>query len=674
MPTNAPVKSPEENEKDGEENDSELSQKALVKFEVIEHASAESDDNSGNESSTLSREVTKEIRKRRNTIVNSFRLAELVPTTNTPHSQYRRKSIVILTTETVIDNKAEQHFFEGSRLAEWNENNQAISSFNKAISLKPEVVKNYIARGESYLQICDFQSAILNYKKACILDPDNDQTYARLAFLYFLQGQCLFDEKLYGEALESFSRAAEMKPEVIGYHTRSVACLAALQRHGECLALVNKRLEEETENPDLFIMRARLHELFRNSTLCYYDAKDALALAPDNAEAKTLMASLEKRAKDSRQQAIQLHLVGKVKEALSKISIAIETNPSVADFHVFRGALHRRQGDFNAAIDDYMLAMDKTDHNESNSTYKEAQRQLLLCYNDFAVECFSKGFYDEAVVLLNKAIKGEKKEKGLYINRGDCFFRLNELHFSLSDYQQALEMDSSDWSVRCRLSIVYNEFGILEYYDRHYLEAIDHLTTSIQYNPRIGAYYLSRARARYMIEDMDGARHDVLVALYLDPENKEIVSIFSRLFPGRAITDVMKSHMGMSAARQAEASIRETNSYRQLSQHATGAKNSDSATKFSGKSVLPPIRGSVFPEVRVCMEEQDFHISIIKGKKKATKTVQRALSARQDLSLKGPRVQSKVNSSSAHTQGSVVKFDGLSEKRTKDQKALVYFA
>ena len=61
-------------------------------------------------------------------------------------------------------------------------------------------------------------------------------------------------------------------------------------------------------------------------------------------------------------------------------------------------------------------------------------------------------------------------------------------------------MDSSDWSVRCRLSIVYNEFGILEYYDRHYLEAIDHLTTCIRFNPRIGAYYLSRARARYMIE------------------------------------------------------------------------------------------------------------------------------------------------------------------------------
>ena len=77
---------------------------------------------------------------------------------------------------------------------------------------------------------------------------------------------------------------------------------------------------------------------------------------------------------------------------------------------------------------------------------------------------------------------------------------LNELHFALADYQQALDMDPSDWAVKSRLSVVYNEFGILEYYDRHYLEAIDHLTTAIIYNPKVGQYYVSRARARYVIE------------------------------------------------------------------------------------------------------------------------------------------------------------------------------
>jgi len=78
-------------------------------------------------------------------------------------------------------------------------------------------------------------------------------------------------------------------------------------------------------------------------------------------------------------------------------------------------------GDFNAAIDDYLLALDKTDHDEDNATYLESQRQLLLTYNDFAVECFSKGYYEEAIILLNKAIKGEKREKGLYINRGGMY-------------------------------------------------------------------------------------------------------------------------------------------------------------------------------------------------------------------------------------------------------------
>ena len=62
--------------------------------------------------------------------------------------------------------------------------------------------------------------------------------------------------------------------------------------------------------------------------------------------------------------------------------------PCLVLFHICSGALHRLQADFNAAIDDYLLAMDKTDHNEGNKTYMEAQRQLLLCYNDFAVECF----------------------------------------------------------------------------------------------------------------------------------------------------------------------------------------------------------------------------------------------------------------------------------------------
>jgi len=87
-------------------------------------------------------------------------------------------------------------------------------------------------------------------------------------------------------------------------------------------------------------------------------------------------------------------------------------------YYFNRGALHRKLCDFNSAIDDFLLALDKCDHDEDSPVYNDSQRQLLLTYNDFAVECFTKGFYDEAIILLNKAIKGEKREKGLYVNRG----------------------------------------------------------------------------------------------------------------------------------------------------------------------------------------------------------------------------------------------------------------
>ena len=72
------------------------------------------------------------------------------------------------------------------------------------------------------------------------------------------------------------------------------------------------------------------------TTLCYYDVKDALSLDPDHQEALVLMANLEVKAEELKQQATQLNLVNRHRDALQKISIAIETNPSVPEYHILR--------------------------------------------------------------------------------------------------------------------------------------------------------------------------------------------------------------------------------------------------------------------------------------------------------------------------------------------------
>ena len=69
-------------------------------------------------------------------------------------------------------------------------------------------------------------------------------------------------------------------------------------------------------------------------------------------------------------------------------------------------------------MDDFLTAMDKVNHHQGSDVYRNASRQLVLTYNDFAMECFRQRHFNEAVVLLNKAIKEEKTERGLYLNRG----------------------------------------------------------------------------------------------------------------------------------------------------------------------------------------------------------------------------------------------------------------
>ncbi|KAK7478800.1 hypothetical protein BaRGS_00030011 [Batillaria attramentaria] len=503
---------------------------------------------------------------------------------------------------------------------------EVITCLNKAINLKADEPVFYRQRGEAYIQLCDFQSAILNYKKACMLSSGDAAAYQRLTFLFYFHGQCLFDQRLYPEALEAFSRAAEMNPNNIGYHIRSISCLAALQRHGECLALVNKRLEVDHDNPDLYVMRARLHEMFRNTTLCYYDVKDALALQPDHPEARQMMSSLEQKAAENRLQAMQLNIAGKHREALQKISIAIETNPSVAEYHVLRGALHRKLNDFNAAIDDFLLALDKCDHDEENPTYANAQRQLLLTYNDFAVEY--------------------------------CFFKQGELNFAMQDYHQALELDGSDAAVAARISVIHNEFGVNLYQDKNYVDAEAKFTLALQCNPHVGQYYISRSRARYMLENLAGARQDLLLGLLLDPTNEDVLSILARLFPGKSVADVINSPAAAAAQSMLmnmgpAAALTKAPPLPFMLHMAGGGDGAKQNEEEGGGAVWRP--AGCFPSFTLCMEEKQFNVALVHEKKKVELEVKEALQNRRPLRHHGTRIQPLPPASGQPRYGSQLK-------------------
>ncbi|XP_028665028.2 tetratricopeptide repeat protein 16 [Erpetoichthys calabaricus] len=533
----------------------------------------------------------------------------------------------------ILGQRASEHYHKGLEANSHGDWEKSVICFTKAINLHPHKAQLYICRAEAYLQLCDFQSATLNYRKACELDTCTEFFQSRFAFIFYFQGQCLFDQGMYVDALESFAKALELRPDNYIYHIRSLACLACLGKHGECLTLVNKMLEKETGKPELYILRARLHKHLNHVTLCYHDVKTALTVFPNSLEAQSLLKELNESAEKAFDEAKSRLVMGKLHEALQKINTALENNPENVQYFLFRGILYRQLKDFSAAIDSLVLALEETNDLKENSIQIEAEKQLIVTYNDFAVFCFTRGFYDEAVMLLNKAIKEEKNEKGLYLNRGDCYFKMGELVFALEDYRQAEEIDSSDQTIHVRIAVVHKTLGLEHYKQGKYTQAVENLSSAIEYSPTMSDYYQNRANAKYRLSDMDGAKDDAIISLILDSRNKQVQPLISQLFPGWSLEEVLCSKESVIAKEKLRTSL---NVKKDQSSSSRNIKEANILQKE------PDCNSTLGKGIVACIEEKDLYKEIVNSKIKINQAVKAALHDRIPLHKEGSKIAAVV--------------------------------
>ncbi|XP_032164721.1 tetratricopeptide repeat protein 16 isoform X3 [Mustela erminea] len=411
------------------------------------------------------------------------------------------------------------------------------------------VVDFYALRAEAYIQLCDFSSAAQNLRRACSFQPENTKYLERLTLVLYLQGQCLFEQCAFQEALRVFSQASALQPGKASFRYRCMACLLALEQYQDCLSLVTKEVKLGTTNADVFILRARLYNFFQKPGLCYQDLHSALLLDPKHPQAKALLQMMVDQAQQARQDAGILAVQGKLQHALQCINCAIENNPLDPCLFLFRGTMYRRLQEFDAAVEDLLKALDMMSESQERAV-QQAQRQLLLTYNDFAVHCYLQGAYQEGVLLLNKALKDEQQEKGLYINRGDCFFQLGNLLFAEADYQQALALSPQDEGANLRMGLLQEKMGFCEQRGRQFHKAESHFSMAIQHNPQKAQYYLYRARSRQLLQNILGARLDVATVLLLNPKQPKLLTLMASLFPGMSVDDVLCSQVAHLARLQ----------------------------------------------------------------------------------------------------------------------------
>uniref|UniRef100_A0A452SZE9 Tetratricopeptide repeat domain 16 n=1 Tax=Ursus maritimus TaxID=29073 RepID=A0A452SZE9_URSMA len=212
----------------------------------------------------------------------------------------------------------------------------AVLFFSRALHLDSQLVDFYALRAEAYIQLCDFSSAAQNLRRAYSFQPENTKYLERLTLVLYLQGQCLFEQRAFREALKVFLQASALQPEKASFRYRCMACLLALEQHQDCLSLVTKEVKLGTTNADVFILRARLYNFFQKPSLCYRDLHSALLLDPKHPQAKALLQTMVDQAQQARQDAGILAVQGKLQHALQCINCAIENNPLDPSLFLFR--------------------------------------------------------------------------------------------------------------------------------------------------------------------------------------------------------------------------------------------------------------------------------------------------------------------------------------------------
>ncbi|XP_010611905.1 tetratricopeptide repeat protein 16 isoform X3 [Fukomys damarensis] len=538
--------------------------------------------------------------------------------------------------------KVREYYHRGQGCLEQEDWETAVLFFSRALHLDPQM-------------LCDFSSAAQNLRRAYLAQPENRKHLERLTFVLYLQGQCLYEQCNFEDALMVFSQALELQPEKHCFWYRSMACLLALQRHHDCLVLITKQLKQGTTNADLYILRARIYNLFQMPNFCYRDLCSALLLDPKHPQARVLLQMMVDQAQEARRDAGILAIQGRLQHTLQRINCAIDNSPLDPSLFLFRGIVYRRLQEFDAAVEDFLKILDMATDSQCD-TVRQAQRQLLLTYNDFAVHCYKQGSYQEGVLLLNKALRGEQREKGLYINRGDCFFQLGNLTFAEADYNQALALSPQDQGANTRMSVLQEMMGLGEQKCRQFQRAEDHFSAAIQHNPLRAQCYLYRARNRQILQDIFGARQDVATVLLLNPKQPkhreepsrtlqgrapafchllrptsgsgpplswQLSLLLTKLFPGMSVEEVLSSQVGQLAKLQLERMV-ERGLQAKSPQGIVGVRDLEcqkaQALKLSWKLKWPLSETPKEPELtsqmlQVSLEDSGEDTEALKGKK-----------------------------------------------------------
>lgn len=196
----------------------------------------------------------------------------------------------------------------------------ALEYFDRAIHLDPKLSNAYVARGMTYAELHDYKQAIADYDKAIGLDDQSGVALSNRGWAYFAL-------KKHQQAEADCRKAVQLDPYLVKAYDLVAFLCQGRSDFREALRILAEGLKYQPLNADLMIRQARIY--------------------------------------------IELN---KMPEALSILNGVLQQTPKHSEVYALRGQIAGRRGDFLAAINDLKKSI------ELNPRDPETHFNLALAY------------------------------------------------------------------------------------------------------------------------------------------------------------------------------------------------------------------------------------------------------------------------------------------------------
>lgn len=403
----------------------------------------------------------------------------------------------------------EAYIYKGNIFVSISEFNSAIDSFTQSIKLYSSSVA-YNNRGYAYKQLNQFEPALKEYEEALEIDCNYYEAHIN-------KGVILEISKDYDKAIKEYNTAIKIdNNKAEGYFNKGNIFYKS-EKYEDAITEYNTAIEKNNEYYLAYINKGLSYFYLGKYQQSIIEYNKAISINGNEYLAYINKGELNRYIGKQTNELIF------TEAAIQDFTKVLEINNKEYRAYFARGLSYIQSKNFNRAISDLQVipqghflydasrkeissiknrqvlsnpGMNESDvikvelQNNTSNTEKagnDVPRSFFDFYNE-AMDAINNESYTLAISLLSNAINKNSNSNNSYYNRGYCYEKVGKLEEAIEDFSKAIELNPSD-------DEALNNRGTIYLSRDKYQKAIDDFTKALEINNSKAETYFNRAQA-----------------------------------------------------------------------------------------------------------------------------------------------------------------------------------